>query len=56
MGEHTNLELKGCGISFSYQSDKGYRVYIATKKAFEKIQNQYSTKFVENELNAKLIA
>ena len=53
---YTNLELKGRGISFSYQSDKGYRVYTATKKAFEKIKNQYSTKFVENELNAKLIA
>ena len=53
---YTNLELKGRGISFAYQSDKGYRVYTATKKAFERIKNQYSTKFVENELNAKLIA
>ena len=53
---YTNLELKGRGVSFCYLSDKGYKVYTVTKKAFEKIRSQHTAKLVEGALNSQLIA
>jgi len=53
---YTNLELKGRGVSFCYLSDKGYKVYSVTKKAFEKIRSQHTAKLVEGALNSQLIA
>lgn len=53
---YTNLELKGRGVSFCYLSDKGYKVYTVTRKAFEKIRSQHTAKLVEGALNSQLIA
>ncbi|ATA72330.1 hypothetical protein ACILDT_00180 [Capnocytophaga canis] len=53
---YTNLELKGRGISLSYISDKGYKVYSSTKLAFEKIRGQHSVKFAEHGIDVREIA
>ncbi|GIM52029.1 hypothetical protein CAPN004_10590 [Capnocytophaga cynodegmi] len=53
---YTNLDLKGRGISLSYISDKGYKVYSATKLAFEKIRGQHSVKFAEHGIDTREIA
>ena len=53
---YTNLKLKGRGVSFCYLSDKGYKVYTVTRKAFEKIRSQHTAKLVEGALNSQLIA
>lgn len=50
---YTNLDLKGRGISLSYISDKGYKIYSATKLAFEKIRANHSVKYAENGIDIR---
>lgn len=38
----SKLELKGRGIKFHDHDDNGLKIYYATERAFEKLENQYS--------------